>query len=148
MSRIHPLNITAAAALALVLSIHLPGTAQAGETASLADKNPVAPAEKSIFDKIWALPTIYKNDESNFFNEFRFVGRFHGDVFTIDSDRGTDADWIVRRLRVGVKARMFHQLDLNVDVDLDPQIYTPGPAINLRTCSCDFPQKEHFKCES
>ncbi len=24
------------------------------------------------------------------------------------------------------------------------QMYTPGPAINLRTCSCDLPQKLHF----
>src|SRR5579872_5062704 len=24
------------------------------------------------------------------------------------------------------------------------QMYTPGPAISLRTCSCDFPQKLHF----
>lgn len=28
------------------------------------------------------------------------------------------------------------------------QMYTPGPAINLRTYSCDLPQKEHLNWES
>ena len=120
MSRLHPLNISAAAVLALAMSVNFTSTANAGATISTSDKQTVA-QEKSIFDKIWAIPTIYKNDESNFFNEFRFVGRAQFDAFTIDSDRGTDADWIVRRLRVGGKARMFHQLDLHVEVDLDPQ---------------------------
>ena len=121
MPKKHPLSITTAAALALALSVHFTDTAHAGATTSTVDKNPVEASEKSIFDKIWAVPTIYKNDESNFFNEFRFVGRAHFDAFTIDSDRGTDADWIVRRLRIGGKARMFHNLDLHVEVDLDPQ---------------------------
>src|SRR5690348_3506448 len=37
--------------------------------------------EKSTYDQLWALPVLYKNDDAKWFNEFRLIGRFHGDVF-------------------------------------------------------------------
>lgn len=77
--------------------------------------------EESIFDKIWSIPTIYKNDENPYLQELRIVGRAHFDVFSLDSSMGEDSDWIVRRLRIGTKARLFQKLELQVEVDLDPQ---------------------------
>lgn len=87
----------------------------------------IAPAEKekSVYDKIWNWPTVYKNDDALFLNELRIVGRFHGDVYNVDSNLGTDSDWVVRRLRLGIKARFFHTLDLHVETDLNPQRPTP-----------------------
>ena len=81
--------------------------------------------EDSIFDTIWKLPTIYKNDDSAFLNELRFVGKAQFDVYSIDSGAGTDQDWIVRRLRAGFKAKLFHKLDLHVEADLNAQAPTP-----------------------
>jgi phosphate-selective porin OprO/OprP len=82
-----------------------------------------AKPEKSLCERIWELPTIYKNDDSAFLNEFRFVGRAHFDEYMIDSDtaRNWDQDWVVRRLRIGVKARLFQRLDAHVEVDFNPQ---------------------------
>lgn len=126
MSQKTPLNLPAAAALALAMSASFTTVASAGPAVAPMEKNVVEQHEKSIYDRIWALPTLYKNDESNFFNEFRFVGRAQFDEYSIDSDRGTDQDWIVRRLRAGAKARMFHNLDLHVEVELDPQNDNPA----------------------
>ena len=81
--------------------------------------------EESVFDRIWSYPTLYKNEDSSFLNEFRIVGRAHFDAFTIDSNLGADADWIVRRIRIGAKARLFHNLDLHVETELDPQNDNP-----------------------
>ncbi len=81
--------------------------------------------EESIYDRLWSYPTIYKNDDSSFLNELRIVGRFHGDVYSLDSGLGYDSDWIVRRLRLGLKAKLFHNLDLHVETDLTPQTPTP-----------------------
>lgn len=105
----------------------------AGDTSLAAPgKTVAAPVdEKTWCERFWEYPTIYKNDESSFLNEFRFVGRAHFDVFTIDSDLGTDQDWIVRRIRTGVKARFFHNLDLHVEVDLNLQ--DPRPAYGRLT---------------
>lgn len=81
--------------------------------------------EKSVYDRLWALPVIYKDDDSDVLNEFRFIGRFHGDAFNLDSNLGNDSDWVVRRLRFGAKARLFHHLDLSVEADFDPQKEDP-----------------------
>jgi phosphate-selective porin OprO/OprP len=83
--------------------------------------------EESVFDRIWALPTFYQNKESHVLNELRFVGRFQLDEYNIDSDLGHDQDWIVRRLRLGLKAEMFKRhLTAHVEVDLDPQNDNPA----------------------
>jgi phosphate-selective porin OprO/OprP len=82
--------------------------------------------EKSILDKIWDAPTFYKNDHADFLNELRFVGRFHGDIYSLDSNLGSDSDEVVRRLRLGLKARFFHHLDLHVETELDPQNDDPA----------------------
>ena len=102
-----------------VAAFHVSSSALAGDAS---DKVVLETAkEKPCCDRLWDYPTIYKNDQSAFFNEFRFVGRLHLDEYTIDSDRGADQDWIVRRMRIGVKARFFHKLDLHVEMDLNPQ---------------------------
>jgi phosphate-selective porin OprO/OprP len=81
-----------------------------------------SPAEKSVFDNVWDAATIYKNKDAAFLNEFRFVGRLHLDEYQVDSDLGADQDWIERRLRLGVKALMFHNhLTAHVEVDLTSQ---------------------------
>ena len=118
----HPLLTSIASVLTLCGSLHAGSTV--GSTLDKEMKQP--DKEQSIYDKIWSWPTIYKNEDSGFLNEFRFVGRAHFDVYNIDSDLGTDSDWIVRRLRVGGKARMFHHLDLHVEADLNPQAHGPA----------------------
>lgn len=83
--------------------------------------------EPTLFDRIWDLPTLYKNEDSHFLNKLRFVGRFQLDEYNLDSDLGHDQDWIVRRLRLGLKAEMFeNHLTAHVEVDFDPQNDNPA----------------------
>lgn len=83
--------------------------------------------EKSVYDKIWDIPSVYKNKESAWLNELRFTGRLHIDQYQIDSDLGADQDWIVRRLRIGAKATLFHnRLTAHVETDYDPQNDNPA----------------------
>lgn len=85
--------------------------------------DPVPPAdakeEESAFDRIWAAPTIYKNDEADILNEFRIVGRLHLDNYVLDSNVGDASDLVVRRARLGAKARLFDKLEARVEADLN-----------------------------
>lgn len=112
------LKTTLTLALALAATSVLAGT--------IDHKTVAAPKEDSIFDTIWKLPTIYKNDDSAFLNELRFVGKVQFDMYSIDSSVGADQDWIVRRLRAGLLAKLMHnRLELHVESDLDAQNSDP-----------------------
>ncbi len=97
-----------------------------GKTINAETKTVIEPEKKkSIFDEIWSWPTISKNEDSAFLNELRIVGRFHGDYYNLDSNLGADSDWVVRRLRAGIKARFFHKLELHAEADFSPQLDNP-----------------------
>src|SRR4051812_20076091 len=127
--------ITAAALVAAITSAHVASAALGDRPVS--EPRATAPLqggsaaqetapEKSTFDKLWDIPTIYKNKDSDFLNELRVVGRFHLDQYNLDSDLGHDSDWIVRRLRAGIKAELFHHLTAHVEVDFSPQLDNPA----------------------
>ena len=106
------LKHTTALSLALAASAAFAAPAQVAKTET---------KEKSVFDSLWEYPTLYKNKESDFLNEFRIVGRAQFDMYDINSNLGSDSGLIVRRLRIGAKATLFHKLDLHVEADFNPQ---------------------------
>jgi phosphate-selective porin OprO and OprP len=139
MPRLYPLAVTVACALGLASA---PISASAADPShrerAASEPRPTAPQpggtvvtqekkEKTVFDRIWEVPTIYKNKESDWLNELRFVGRLHLDQYNIDSELGHDQDWIVRRWRMGLKAELFrNHLTAHVEVDIDPQNDDPA----------------------
>ncbi len=102
----------------LTLSLALAATAAFAGTA---DQPKTEAKEKSILDTLWDYPTLYKNKDASFLNEFRLVGRAHFDYYNENANLGSDQDWVVRRLRIGAKATFFHKLELHVETDLAPQ---------------------------
>ena len=74
--------------------------------------------EPSLFDKVWSLGTLYKNDENPFLQEFKLRGRYHGQYHWLDSDQGNDDGWEDRRSRLGFDAKLF---DKKIEVRLDAQ---------------------------
>jgi phosphate-selective porin OprO and OprP len=80
--------------------------------------------EKSWCERLWEYPVLYKNKET-FIQEFRLIGRFHGDVYEIDSAQGHDQDWVVRRLRIGGVLKLQGNLELKGEVQFDPQFDNP-----------------------
>lgn len=94
------------------------GTAFAGDKVAVK----TAEKEKSVFDSLWEYPTLYKNKDASFLNEFRIVGRAHFDAYNVDGHSlGNDQDWVVRRLRIGAKATFFQKMDVHVEADFQPQ---------------------------
>jgi phosphate-selective porin OprO and OprP len=73
-----------------------------GKTAPAA----VTSTDSSIFDRIWAVPTLYKSKEG-FLNELRIVGRYQGQYHFNDNDAADSDFWDNRRLRTGLKATML-----------------------------------------
>ncbi len=82
-------------------------------------KAPDAGKDKSVFDPIWDAAQLYKNDDAQGLNELRIVGRLHLDNYSVDSDQGDAGDLVVRRARLGAKARLFKKLEMHVETELD-----------------------------
>ena len=118
-------------------------TAIAGNTA-VAPAKSVVPVQDDWCKSLWEVPVLYKGD--GFFKEVRLIGRFHGDVYSIDSDQGHESDWEIRRLRIGAVVKLAGHLELKGEVQFDPQndnpayagltevyiAYKPNDAFNLK----------------
>ena len=112
---IKPLSVLAAMALC--------GSAYAGDggkaVTPVIEKDPI-----DCCDAIWSIPTLYKNDENAFLQEFKIIGRYQLQYAHVDSDQGGYSDWESRRWRLGAQAKLFNFLKLvgqiNIDDDFDP----------------------------
>jgi len=116
MKRTHP--TLAALALTAISALILTSTARAGTASAAASKAVVEPAkaESSVFDDLWKLATLYKNDSNPFIQELKLRGRYHGQYHWLDSDPGNDNGWEDRRSRLGIDARLFgKKIELRID---------------------------------
>ena len=105
--------------ISLLASLALSGeSAFAGSKAVVEE---VAPEEasESIFDKIWALPTLYKNDEAAFLQEFKLIGRYQLQYANVDSSQGSYSDWENRRWRIGAQAQILQNIKLVGQIDIE-----------------------------
>lgn len=93
----------ASAGMAAVTSTASSGKAPSGK----GPKEMAAPKEESIYDKIWGLTTLYKNDANPFIEELNLTGRFQGQYYAVDGDKESDSDWDWRRFRLGLKAKFL-----------------------------------------
>lgn len=102
---------------------------RAGETVTQASgkgvESSVEKKEPSLFDEIWGLAVLYKNKENPFLQELSIVGRQQNDFYYFDADQGQDDDWINRRSRIGLKAKVLQDFTLHGEVDLDLQDHDP-----------------------
>jgi phosphate-selective porin OprO/OprP len=79
------------------------------------------PSEDSIFKELWRAPTLYRDKKADFWNEFRLVGRVHGDLLNVESNREDETEALVSKFRVGFKAKFFRRLGVHVEVDFDSE---------------------------
>jgi phosphate-selective porin OprO and OprP len=103
-------------ALSAMLLLTALQTANAGTTISeLSGKEPSAKdgiitnVEPSIYDKLWSLATLYKDDSNSFIQELKLRGRYHGQYHWLDSDQGSDDGWEDRRIRLGIEGKLFNK---------------------------------------
>ena len=102
--------------LASLLVLAVIGPLQAGNADSIVQ--PAEPKEESIFDKIWSVPKLYRNDDNPVIEEFDLIGRFQQDYFNVDSDRGSTSFSEIRRFRLGVNAS-FLERHVEVEAEVD-----------------------------
>ena len=120
---------------ALLLLATLSTGLHAGEIATSSGKNleaAVQPTEeKSLYDKIWGLAVLYKNDNGSFLQELSLVGREQVEWFYFENQDTDDSDWINRRTRIGLKAKVLQTVTIHSEVDLNLQ--DPNPMYNKLT---------------
>lgn len=105
--------------------VMIAGSIFAGETVTSGKEVKPAEEQKSIYDKIWGLTTLYKNKDNAFLQELSLVGREQFDWFYFDANQGQEDDWVVRRTRIGLKAKVLQNITLHTEVDLNLQ--DPNP---------------------
>lgn len=70
------------------------------------DKAPVAASEWSYCD-LFKSNTLYKSD-SGPINKIKWIGRYHGQYHSTDSNQGADSDWQNRRFRAGLQIEFLN----------------------------------------
>ncbi|QQL45250.1 porin [Sulfuriroseicoccus oceanibius] len=134
---------------ALGLALTTVAASFAGTSAK--EVTPVEPAAtKSLCERIWDIPVLYKNDDNKIISDFRLVGRLHSQYAWVDSDQGTYNDYETRRAWLGFSATMADKKLKIVNrwrmkgiefEDFDPEInnifeayatYAFSPEFNLR----------------
>ncbi len=96
----------------------------AGTDTSLSSKaaDDLAPApEQSVYDQIWGLAQVYKNDSNPILEEFDLTGRGQFDYFNLDTSRGNNDFFEIRRMRMGMDtywADRFIEVKASLDTAL------------------------------
>jgi len=106
---------------ALLLAIVAAGSLRAGSV-DAGRIEQAAPAGESIFDQIWSIPKLYRNDHNPVIEEFNLIGRFHEDYFNVDSDRGNVSFWETRRFRLGIDA-FFADRHVEFEAEVDTALH-------------------------
>lgn len=100
--------------------------AEAGKAAAEAEKATApaeAPAEKSVYDRIWGFAKLYNNPDNPWVQELSIVGRQQVDWYHFDGEHGgehsTADNFVNRRTRIGFKSKVFKTFTLHSEVDLN-----------------------------
>lgn len=75
--------------------------------------------EPSLYDKIWALPMLYSNAGTPVLQELAITGRYEGQYYLIDSAQVDTDAYESRRIRWGLRARLFHDFELKGQINSD-----------------------------
>jgi phosphate-selective porin OprO/OprP len=108
---------TAALSPAILSPVELTPMVRQGETAG------VGPA--SIYDRIWGLADIYRDDSNRIVQRVQFSGRYQHEFAKLDADEGEHDEWNVRRMRLGPKVTFLRTFVFHTEVELNPQEHDP-----------------------
>jgi len=102
----------------------------AGEAPTPANIEFVKEDQSSLMDKLWSIPTIYKNENNPVIQRFSFEGRLHADYvnFQGEPNNYVGPEW--RRYRFGASAQVFHNFTLRVEVDFIDGEFNPNDLVD------------------
>ena len=110
--------------LSVLAALPFIGAAYAGTPVVDGPKSVIVEEPTDWCESIWSLPTLYKNDQNAFIQEFKLIGRFQPQYAWVDSKEGDYDDYETRRLRIGGQAKLFNFVKLlgqiNVNDEFDP----------------------------
>lgn len=90
-----------------------------GQSAAIEAQPADDDAKENGFEDLWNVPTIYRGEDGGALDELRIVGRLHLDNYVVESDVGDASDLVVRRARLGARARLLDNLEAHVETELD-----------------------------
>ena len=74
--------------------------------------------EKSIYERIWAVPQLYENDRNKVIQEFSLIGRYHGQFWRVSDDPEKESGWENRRIFLGAEAKLFKEFTLHLQIKI------------------------------
>lgn len=80
--------------------------------------------EGAVSDQSWSYLNLwdhtvwYDNEENPLLQKVTFIGRFHGQGYYVDSDRGSATGWEERRIRPGFKIAFLSQFTLVLEANI------------------------------
>ena len=80
---------------------------------------------QSTYDDFWKFAEWHRNDQNETVQSVLLSGRFQYEFSAVDADQGTHEEWNVRRMRLGVRSELFHQLTVHAEADFNPQERDP-----------------------
>ncbi len=117
---------TALAAAALLPFVSIAGTT---EDASKAVQ-PAAVKEKSEYDRLWSLATLYKDPSNPYVQEVRVFGRLHGNWADEQTNKGDWEGFEARRVRAGLAVKFLDGFELKGEYrfipSVEPVVGIPG----------------------
>ncbi len=105
--------------LSLLASMALSGVALAGTPVVDSAKTVIVEEPSDWCETIWSLPTLYKNDQNAFLQEFKLIGRYQLQYANVDSNQGGYSDWENRRWRIGAQAQILQNIKLLGQINID-----------------------------
>jgi phosphate-selective porin OprO/OprP len=104
----------------VVASIFFLGVAAFGQTSQ-----DTSGSRPNPYARVWKFAEWYKNDANPTIQNVLFTGRFQYEYVTADADQGKHHEWNIRRFRAGIKAKLFRQLTLHSEAEINPQERDP-----------------------
>ncbi len=74
--------------------------------------------QPSIFDKIWAVPKLYQNDDNSVMQSFSLIGRYHGQYWMVRAEQGDDQGWENRRMIAGFDSQWFENFKFQAQINI------------------------------
>ncbi|MGC1481619.1 MAG: porin [Chthoniobacterales bacterium] len=129
--KISSLVIPAATAVILCGS----GAVQAGSPAvsdvTVFDKDVIVEETSGLtlekaFDFLWGVPVIYENEDNPYLQKVAFTGRYHGQLWGLNSDFGSASGWENRRQRFGGVVEFLETFEAAITFNLNFDGETTG----------------------
>jgi phosphate-selective porin OprO and OprP len=74
--------------------------------------------EKNSFKQVWDLLKLYRKEENSVIQEFSIIGRYHGQVWSVNSHQGSAGGWENRRFYIGAEAVLLHNFEIQAQIKI------------------------------